>query len=487
MCGDLRQIQCGLPSDTSRWLMLSGSPTNGDVNDVSLLSHPDESFTGLISYPAECWSVSEDWKPGITFSDLSDIGMRRANNQDSYVSLLAKNEDRFWQRGHLFIVADGMGAHAAGELASRMATEQIALNYFRNPTGDAVDALRAAVHQSNNEIYQRGQQNPEFHNMGTTASTLALLPEGAVVAHVGDSRIYRLRKGVFEQLTFDHSLVWEMEASGQVHPNSTLGQSIPKNVITRSLGPNAEVLVDIEGPFEVQKGDRFLLCSDGLSGQVDDTEMATLVDCLPEDLATRVLVDLANLRGGPDNSTVIIVRVEDDAQADAATANSRRRSNKPTVPPALLWSTVAAFVLAVVLGLTVDIGYMIVLLILGLIGVGFCIHQHMAHQKKEEGTTKTLPKIAGGKGPYRRYRAGANQELYSRLGETVGKLRAAANSNNWLMDWGKIDSLQQQGMAALKAKESKKAIRLQAEAIIETMQQLREQHNRAANETAIDY
>ena len=90
-------------------------------------------------------------------------------------------------------------------------------------------------------------------------------------------------------MTFDHSLVWEMEASGQVDPDSPLGQSIPKNVITRSLGPNAEVVVDVEGPFKVQQGDRFLLCSDGLSGLVDDAEIGTLVDCLPEELATRVL------------------------------------------------------------------------------------------------------------------------------------------------------------------------------------------------------
>ncbi len=181
--------------------------------------------TDSLPITSESWSVPEAWKPGIAFADLTDVGMRRANNQDSHVSIPAKNEDRFWQRGHLFIVADGMGAHAAGELASRMATELIALNYFRNTTPDAIEALRTAVHESNREIYQRGQQNPEFHNMGTTASTLAIVPEGAILAHVGDSRIYRLRRGVFEQLTFDHSLVWEMEASGQVAPNSAHGSS----------------------------------------------------------------------------------------------------------------------------------------------------------------------------------------------------------------------------------------------------------------------
>jgi protein phosphatase len=435
---------------------------------------------------SESWSVSEDWKPGIAFADLTDVGMRRANNQDSHVSIPAKNEDRFWQRGHLFIVADGMGAHAAGELASRMATELIALNYFRNTTADVIDALRTAVHESNHEIYQRGQQNPEFHNMGTTASTLAIVPEGAIVAHVGDSRIYRLRRGVFEQLTFDHSLVWEMEASGQVAPNSALSQAIPKNVITRSLGPNAQVAVDIEGPFKLEKDDRFLLCSDGLSGQVDDTEMATLVDCLPEELAARVLVDLANLRGGPDNSTVIIVRVEDGPGTDSAGGPPRRSAAKATIPPLLLGATIIGFVLALIMAATQNWGPMVVCIILGMVGVGFCVFQHLTNRKKID-PNKPLPKISGGKGPYRRYSAAASQELYQRLGETVGKLREAATTNNWLMDWQKIDQLQAQGIAALKSKHPKEAIRLQAEAIIETMQQLREQHNRAANETAIDY
>ena len=214
--------------------------------------------------------MSEPWKAGIVFSHLTDVGMRRANNQDSHVAIPAENEDRFGQRGHLFVVADGMGAHAAGELASRMATEAIAMHYFRTSEDGPTDALRSAIIDANTEIHNRGQQNPEFHNMGTTASALAILPQGAVIAHVGDSRIYRLRDYSLEQLTFDHSLAWEMEASGQIHPDSALGQSIPKNVITRSLGPNPEVVVDVEGPLAIKEGDRFLLCSDGLSGLVGD-------------------------------------------------------------------------------------------------------------------------------------------------------------------------------------------------------------------------
>ncbi len=228
--------------------------------------------------------MTDDWDSGIVFAELSDIGMRRANNQDSFTCVPAKSRERFSSHGHLFVVADGMGAHAAGELASKMATEKIAMHYFRSNNPKPEEALRAAVAEANTEIHQRGQNNPEFHNMGTTASSLAILPTGAVVAHVGDSRVYRLRNGVLEQLTFDHSLVWEMEASG--HGDSGVwGPTIPKNVITRSLGPNASVEVDVEGPFPVEPDDRFLICSDGLTGLVKDEEIGTLMDCLSEEQA----------------------------------------------------------------------------------------------------------------------------------------------------------------------------------------------------------
>ncbi|QDT11794.1 PP2C family protein-serine/threonine phosphatase [Stieleria marina] len=438
--------------------------------------------------------MSDDFSSGLHFSDRTDVGMRRANNQDSYASIPAKNRERFWQRGHLFVVADGMGAHAAGELASKIATEQIAQHYLHVTSQEPIEALRSALVEANAEIYQRGQQNPEFHNMGTTASSLAILPQGAIVAHVGDSRIYRLRDGVFEQLTFDHSLVWEMEASGQVNPNSELGQSIPKNVITRSLGPNSEVVVDVEGPFKAEIGDRFLLCSDGLSGEVEDAEMGTLVDCLPEDLATRVLIDLANLRGGPDNSTVIIVRVEDGPEVNPGNKQTSPKTNSKRAFPvfsalaALTGALLAITVLLAVLGFTgvsAAWGPMVMTLVLGLVSAGFC---GALYQKESAlGANRPLPKISGGKAPYRRYSAAPTKELYEKLGGTVEELRQAANRNNWMMEWDKVNDLQANGSAALKSKKPKEAIRFQAEAIIETMQQLREQHNRAANETAIDY
>ncbi len=335
--------------------------------------------------------MSDRWISGIVHAELSDVGMRRVNNQDSFACLPANSEERFWSRGHLFVVADGMGAHAAGELASQMATEKIAMHYFRSAGSDAVEALRAAVTEANAEIHQRGQSNPEFHNMGTTASSLVISSHGAHVAHVGDSRVYRLRRGVLEQLTFDHSLVWEMEASGHAE-NGSWGSAIPKNVITRSLGPNASVEVDVEGPFPVEKGDRFLICSDGLTGLVEDVEIGTLMDCLPEDLAVRVLVDLANLRGGPDNTTVVIVRVDEDPPNGTGNVKPKRNKNQSPVTPVLPATVLFCFLGAVVLGVLQSWGPMIVAIILAIIAAIVTVVQY--HKNRGAFAPRRQPQAA---------------------------------------------------------------------------------------------
>ena len=224
-------------------------------------------------------------------------------NQDAYKIVVA-DESEWPEVGHRFIVADGMGAHAAGELASQLAVDEVAKPF---PADEASprSLLNALLQSANSVIHQRGQEDTKLYNMGTTCSALLLRPEGALVAHVGDSRVYRCRAGKVQQLTFDHSLVWEMRAAGQVTNDSA---AIPRNVITRCLGPHADVEVDIEGYFSVQPGDTFLLCSDGLTGRIQDEELgAAMRDLEPGD-AVNFLVDLANLRGGSDNITVLVVR-----------------------------------------------------------------------------------------------------------------------------------------------------------------------------------
>jgi protein phosphatase len=243
----------------------------------------------------------------IEYANLTDVGMRRSHNQDAHVVLPAGDAAQWQQRGHLFLVADGMGAHAVGELASKIAIDNIPHIYVKHCQDGPSAALRRAVLETNTAIHTRGQQNREFEGMGTTGSVLVLRPEGAWIAHVGDSRVYRVRDGKIEQLSFDHSLVWELARRQGVRPEEL--QGIPSNVIVRSLGPEPLVQVDIEGPHPIRAGDIYVVCSDGLSGPVSDREIGAVVTALAPREACRFLIDLANLQGGPDNITVIVAKV----------------------------------------------------------------------------------------------------------------------------------------------------------------------------------
>lgn len=253
---------------------------------------------------------STSWTNLFQYAVISDVGMRRMNNQDSYLLVPAPDEATWRARGHLFVVADGMGAHAAGELASKLAVEGVTHHYRKQRQLSPPEAILRALRETNSDIHQRGQANAEFRNMGTTCSALLLLPQGAVVAHVGDSRVYRIRGKTTEQVTFDHSLLWELQAA-----SASAGQkvplNVPKHVITRSLGPQATVQVDLEGPLDVEPGDVFLVCSDGLTGKVSDQELGMIASVLAPDAAAQLLVDLANVRGGPDNITVVVIRANE--------------------------------------------------------------------------------------------------------------------------------------------------------------------------------
>ncbi len=238
------------------------------------------------------------------------------NNQDSLAVMVTLDRATWIHRGHLMMVADGMGAHAAGELASKLAVDNIPHTYFKLRDLYPPAALRQAIRDANRVIHAKGQSSIGFQGMGTTCSCLLLLPQGALVAHIGDSRVYRLHGNVLEQLTFDHSLVWEMAAAGQI-PEADVPAYIPKNVITRSLGPHPSVNIDLEGPYAAAPGDVFLVCSDGLSGQLNDDELGAILTCLSPEEAVQSLVDLANLRGGPDNISAIAARILNSAPAGA--------------------------------------------------------------------------------------------------------------------------------------------------------------------------
>ncbi len=257
-----------------------------------------------------------NWDDNIIDAAATDTGMRRANNQDSFAAVRASHEEAWKQRGHVFIVADGMGAHAVGELASKMACDLIPHNYMKARTGTPSEAIVKSFREVSALIHSRASANRDFQGMGTTCSSLLLLPVGALVAHVGDSRVYRVRRDRIDQLSFDHSLVWELVRRNHL-TSEQANLSVPKNVITRSLGPEVEIEVDVEGPLAVELGDVYLLCSDGLSGPIDDHEIgAFAANFHPRD-ASRYLVNLANLRGGLDNITVLIVRIGEWVDPDS--------------------------------------------------------------------------------------------------------------------------------------------------------------------------
>ncbi len=262
----------------------------------------------------------------IEYASHTDVGVKRSHNQDAHAAMPATDAEHWQDCGHVFLVADGMGAHAVGELASKIAVDNIPHIFSKYVKEGPIAALRRAFVETNTIIYTRGKQNSEFEGMGTTGIALVLRPEGAWVGHIGDSRAYRIRGGVIEQLSFDHSLLWELARRQDKRPEELTG--IPANVIVRSLGPEAAVQVDVEGPHPLEQGDVFLLCSDGLSGQVNDRVIGAVLSALPPGEATRFLVHMANLHGGPDNTTVIVVRVGGNTEVAVPTSEAAA----PTVP-----------------------------------------------------------------------------------------------------------------------------------------------------------
>lgn len=423
-----------------------------------------------------------NWDAYLQVASISDVGMRRTTNQDNLCLSPASNLEQWQKRGHLFIVADGMGAHAAGELASKLAIDHIPHLYSKYENLPITDALRKAVEEANSEIYRRGQANEEFHNMGTTCSVLTLLPQGAVAAHVGDSRIYRLRKNRLEQLTFDHSLVWEMEANGQLTSEEER-KKIPKNVITRSLGPCAEIQVDLEGPFPVEVGDTFLLCSDGLTGPVSDAEIGALLANLHPEEAVKVLVDLANLRGGPDNITIVVAKV---MHPQLVTTDTKFRSRDNKKPPLLNPITFGIFGIALLL--TILFLFLsdnwIAALIPGIVTVGALIWGvvQLAHGLGSE--SKDSIRTALGKGPHTKIDCASPSGVVEQLRSITDQLKAGAEKQTWPIDFDQMKKMLAASNQAADQKDFPKAIKRFSLTISWLMDQLRT--NNEASSSSID-
>ncbi|MCA9103249.1 MAG: serine/threonine-protein phosphatase [Planctomycetales bacterium] len=422
---------------------------------------------------------------------LSDVGLRRASNQDAYAVHVATTDHAWAQRGHLFVVADGMGAHAAGELASKMAADTVPLTYEKLRSEPPPMALRHAIEKANDVINTRGEAHAEFHGMGTTVSTLVLLPQGAIVGHVGDSRVYRVRHHRLDQLTFDHSLVWEMSIGAGLREED-LPAYVPKNVITRSLGPSAQVQVDLEGPFPLAAGDVFMLCSDGLSGQVKDEEIGVILDVLSAREAAAALVDLANLRGGPDNITTIVVRageaettasVVPDWGSEAMPTSGRRSTASWSWSRGLSAGGAIAGAAATLACLVA--GQLVAAAVCGLatVGLGLRLVLGVATREGQSDTAEPdeeIPHGALGRGPYRSYKCEASAEMAVSLSRVVQQLRDAAVEETWRIDWDAFSRLNDAATAALGKKKYRQAIRDFCRAMSFMMNELRHQNESAS-------
>jgi len=238
----------------------------------------------------------------VRWSAITHRGRVRSNNEDA----LCVREEL-----GLFAVADGLGGHQAGEVASRAAVRVLAGEVEAHPEAkDTCALLGAAVEAANRQVYELSQADATCTGMGTTLSACLVREGWLSVAHVGDSRVYLLRGNTIRQLTEDHSLVQELVRQGKI-TSEDAAEHPYRNVISRALGTSARVQPDIIR-LPLAPGDRIFLCTDGLSNQVRNEEILAMAGALPPDEAVSRLLALALKRGGPDNITMVLVVIDED-------------------------------------------------------------------------------------------------------------------------------------------------------------------------------
>ena len=248
-------------------------------------------------------------RPGIEIASLSDVGCQRENNEDHYSYWESDNDELFAQKGRLAIVADGMGGHEGGQEASRLAVDTVQQVYSATPGPDLQALLMNAFYIAHRRIQEVALQHPHLNGMGTTCTAMVLQQNRLYYAHVGDSRLYRLRNGALSRLTHDHSYVGRLVETGVIR--SEEAEFHPqRHILTSALGAGLDISLDIPpSPVPLQKDDILLLCSDGLWGVVNDRELQSELAEPSLDKACHELVELAKQHGGPDNITAQLVRI----------------------------------------------------------------------------------------------------------------------------------------------------------------------------------
>ncbi|HCI80019.1 MAG TPA: Stp1/IreP family PP2C-type Ser/Thr phosphatase [Ktedonobacter sp.] len=242
-------------------------------------------------------------------AQLTDVGRKRPHNEDHMAHVIPKDPQTLAKKGALFVVADGMGGHAAGEIASEIAVETISVVYYQDDNEDVSTSLVHAIKRANTLIHQRAAENMLRSGMGTTCVAAVLRGSTAYIANVGDSRLYLVRGNHVQQISQDHSWVAE-QVRAKLLTEEQARSHAQRNVITRCLGTQTDVDVDLFiEPLEVE--DALILCSDGLSGLLEDDELLNIVNQYVPQESVYHLIERANEHGGPDNITAIVVRVQE--------------------------------------------------------------------------------------------------------------------------------------------------------------------------------
>ena len=290
----------------------------------------------------------------LAVKSATDLGLKRTQNEDSHGLWAPEDDSERDRRGVLMVVADGMGGSQAGVVASRLAVDTVIKSYEEADGGDLLENLQSAVLAANEAVHAESQAHPDLTGMGTTCTAVVVQDRHALVAHVGDSRAYLVRDAHIRKLTRDHSLVAQLVQRRELTPEQARLDP-RRNVVTRSVGVGPEVEVDAERlDVPLLRGDTLLLCSDGLHGLVGDDELAEVASGQNLDEACAELIAMANDRGGPDNITVVLARVEDlddtlDLEPKTVSRAAGAAPARTSTRTMMMWLIVALVVLLLAL------------------------------------------------------------------------------------------------------------------------------------------
>ena len=305
----------------------------------------------------------------LEIGQFSHPGRKRKNNEDWLGTFHPEDPERLARKGSLFLVADGMGGHRSGEMASRTAVDHVIRTYVDDPNTDVATSLSRAVQSANSALFASGSDAKSGRRWGTTLVAAVVRQNKLWIANVGDSRAYLIRRGKLRQLSRDHSWASALE-------DAHLGEGwVGRHIITRALGTKPDVEVDVFPPLQLQAGDRVLLCTDGLTTPVSDERILEIGARSSPQRAAEAMIKSANAEGGPDNVSVILIQA-----GDQNAARSKQASGDPSSGLALpeAWQRAAIELQAALSGRDqamrspIFVG-VVVLIVLALIGLGFVL------------------------------------------------------------------------------------------------------------------